>query len=282
MTAPPMNAVPPIRREILVEADPAAAFEVFTAGLGRWWPLGEHSVHGVHGKAATVSFEKMSVGARIVERVADQDTVWGTVTRWEPPEAVGFSWHPGYSADRASQVEVTFAAAGSGQTLVTLTHTGWEAFADPAGARAEYDEGWPFVLERYREEVARGGGEQVSEAGGEQVADGGGEEDTWVALMHRPGSAAPAGGALTEDPRFGEHVAFLNRMRGGLPGAGRAADRRGRRGHDGPAAARGRTARDRDPAGDRRRHQRGERLPQRYRPAVAGGDDGGVKATPFV
>jgi uncharacterized protein YciI len=183
-----MNAVPPIRREILVDADPDAAFEVFTAGLGQWWPLGEHSVHG---QDATVSFDD----GQIIERPAGgQDTVWGTVTRWEPPDVVAFSWHPGYSADRASQVEVTFAAAGSGQTLVTLTHTGWEAFADPAAARAEYDQGWPFVLERYAGHFADGG-------------------DTWVALLHRPGSQAPPTGALVEDPRFGEHVAFLGRMR---------------------------------------------------------------------
>ena len=52
--------------------------------------------------------------------------------------------------DRASHVEVTFAAA-AGQTLVTLEHTGWEVFADPAAARAEYDHGWPAVLDRYRE-----------------------------------------------------------------------------------------------------------------------------------
>jgi hypothetical protein len=34
-----MSTVPPIRREILLDADPAAAFEVFTVGVGRWWPL---------------------------------------------------------------------------------------------------------------------------------------------------------------------------------------------------------------------------------------------------
>lgn len=34
-----MSAVPPIRREILVDADPAVAFEVFTAGIGRWWQV---------------------------------------------------------------------------------------------------------------------------------------------------------------------------------------------------------------------------------------------------
>src|SRR6185437_12796179 len=69
-----MNTLPPIRRAILVEADPAAAFEVFTAGLGRWWPLGELSVHG---KDATVSFDGAEAGARIVERSAGGETaVW--------------------------------------------------------------------------------------------------------------------------------------------------------------------------------------------------------------
>ena len=34
-----MSTIPPIRREILVETDPQTAFEVFTARIGRWWPL---------------------------------------------------------------------------------------------------------------------------------------------------------------------------------------------------------------------------------------------------
>jgi uncharacterized protein YciI len=34
-----------------------------------------------------------------------------------------------------------------------------------------------------------------------------------VALLHRPGPAAPAGAALFGDPGFAEHVAFLTRMR---------------------------------------------------------------------
>ena len=100
-----MSTIPPIRREILVDADPAVAFEVFTDGLGDWWPLGEHSVHGAGG---TVAFD----GGQIVERSADGKTVvWGTVTRWEPPAAVAFTWHPGRAAERVSHVVVTFAAA---------------------------------------------------------------------------------------------------------------------------------------------------------------------------
>ena len=120
-----MSTVPPIRREILVDADPAVAFEVFTAGIGQWWPLEEH---GVHGKGGAVAFED----GRLVERSADEEAaVWGTVTRWEPPTAVAFTWHPGRPAERASYVAVTFGAEG-GQTLVRLEHTGWEAFDDPA------------------------------------------------------------------------------------------------------------------------------------------------------
>ena len=191
-----MSTVPPIHREILVDADPVTAFEVFTERIGRWWPLASLSVYGAD---ATVAF----AGGQIIERSADGDAaVWGTVTRWEPPDAVAFSWHPGQPAERASHVEVTFAAL-DGQTRVTLEHSGWEVFADPAAARDEYDHGWPAVLERYRDDAAR-------RADAVRRAD---EDDTWVALLHRPGPAAPVAGTLFEDPMFAEHVAFLNRMR---------------------------------------------------------------------
>jgi uncharacterized protein YciI len=179
--------MPPIRREILVDADPQTAFEVFTARIGHWWPVAGHSVYGAGG---TVAFDD----GQIIERAADGATsVWGTVTRWEPPKALAFSWYPGKTPDRASHVEITFAAVAD-QTQVTLEHTGWEAFADPAAARAEYNQGWPVVLDCYREHVAQSDG------------------DTWVALLHRPGPDAPATGTVFEDPRFAEHVAFLTRM----------------------------------------------------------------------
>jgi uncharacterized protein YciI len=207
---PGANPVPPIRREVLVDADPVTAFEVFTAHLGRWWPLASLSVYG---DGATVAFTE----GEIVERSADgQSAVWGTVTRWEPPDVVAFSWHPGQPAASASHVEVTFAAVG-GQTRVTVRHTGWEAFADPVAARAEYDHGWPMVLDRYRDHTAtREETDRPDEAG----------DETWVALLHRPGPAAPASGSLFDDPRFGEHVAFLSRMgaAGFLVAAGPLAD----------------------------------------------------------
>ena len=213
---PPMNRVPPIRRQVLVDAGQQTAFEVFTGRIGRWWPLAELSVYGA---GATVAFE----GGQIVEHSADGAiALWGTVTRWDPPDAVAFSWHPGQPAERASHVEVTFAAAAE-QTLVTLEHTGWETFADPAAARAEYDQGWPMVLGRYGEHAA--GLRSANAAPGAPGGDGD-EGDTWVALLHRPGPDAPASGTIFEDPRFAGHLAFLARMRdaGYLVAAGPLAD----------------------------------------------------------
>jgi uncharacterized protein YndB with AHSA1/START domain len=142
-----MARISPIRRELLVDASPATAFEVFTDQIGGWWPLGEHSVDG----DGTVAF----VDRRIVETsAAGKATLWGTVTEWEPPARLAFTWHPGYEASRASMVEVTFSPSGD-RTLVTLIHTGWEAFEDPDAAREEYEQGWPVVLKGYAEFVAR-------------------------------------------------------------------------------------------------------------------------------
>ena len=158
------GAGPPIRREVLVDAEPAVAFEVFTTRIGLWWPIADKSVYGAGG---TVAF----AGGQIIEQSSDgQRAVWGTVTRWEPPAGLAFTWHPGHAPERASQVEVAFAAAGP-QTLVTVTHTGWDVFADPAAARAEYDHGWPIVLDHYQQ----------------RAGDDEGSAETWVALLHRPG-----------------------------------------------------------------------------------------------
>lgn len=52
---------------------------------------------------------------------------------------------------------------------------------------------------------------------------------TWVALLHQPGPAAPPVESLFQDPRFGEHAAFLGRMSkaGFLVAAGPLADEPG-------------------------------------------------------
>ena len=188
-----MSDLPPLRRGIVVDTDPGTAFVVFTEQIGRWWPVEGHSLYGA---GATVAF----TDGQIVERSPDGATaVWGTVTRWEPGQTVAFTWHPGRSPDQPSQVEVTFTAIGA-QTRVVLEHSGWQALGDQAAARAEYEQGWPEVLDRYRDHA------------GQRDGDDQAPTDTWVALLHTPGPDAPPDGNVFGDPRFGEHVAFLKRM----------------------------------------------------------------------
>lgn len=189
----------PITREVLVDADPDLAFAVFTDRIGQWWPVGELSVHG---GGTSVAFTE---GTIVETAPSGAVSVWGTVTVWDPPSTLAFTWHPGRDKGQASRVTVTFAATGE-QTLVRLEHAGWEVFDDPEAAREEYHEGWPRVLEQY------------GDAFGE----------TWVALLHVPGPHGPQG-PIFADPRFGDHVAFLQRMlaAGYLVAAGSFADELG-------------------------------------------------------
>jgi uncharacterized protein YciI/uncharacterized protein YndB with AHSA1/START domain len=202
-----VSEIAPVRREVTVGIDSRAAFALFTDRIGDWWPVAELSVFG---DGSSVGFED----GQIIERSGGQASEWGTVTSWQPGERVSFTWHPGAAAETASAVTVTFTDQGADQTLVILEHAGWEVFADPEAARGEYDHGWSMVLVLYRRAAAQ---------------DRGPELDTWVALMHRPGPKAPHGGSLFDDPRFGDHVEFLNRMRdeGYLVAAGPLLDEAG-------------------------------------------------------
>ncbi len=134
---------PPVRHTVVVDTDVERAFEVFTA-VGSWWPL---TVRSVFGTVATVGF----VRGRLVETARDGRTaVWGTVIRWAPGESVALTWHPCRPPESAGRLEVTFARDGA-QTLVKLEHSGWDGYDDPAGARDDYDRGWPGVLGLFRD-----------------------------------------------------------------------------------------------------------------------------------
>jgi len=135
--------LPPIRRQVVVPAPPEQAFDVFTDKIGAWWPVARHSVHGAE---ATVAFRD---GRLIETGPAGDEVEWGTVLAWEPPHLLRLTWHPGYAAERASEVEVGFAPVSDGLTMVTLTHRDWERFDDPRAARDEYGNGWPVVLAAY-------------------------------------------------------------------------------------------------------------------------------------
>jgi len=146
--------IEPVRKQLKVRLSVEQAFELFTSGIGKWWPLLTHSVG--EEQAATCYFEGW-VGGRIMEVLKDgSEAEWGRVLVWEPFHRVSFDWYPGRTPDTAQEVTVTFSEDPSG-ALVELVHTGWETLGDQAlASRNGYDTGWDFVLAKYIIEAANG------------------------------------------------------------------------------------------------------------------------------
>lgn len=142
---PPLD---PVRHAVEVTMPPSRAFRMFIDQIDSWWPLGNHSVGR---EQATGCYFEGHHGGRIYETHSDGSLhLWGTVTEWQPPDRVVFSWHPGRGADTAQEVEIRFTDLGD-RTRVELEHRGWEALGRHAAeVRERYHSGWPGVLLHYR------------------------------------------------------------------------------------------------------------------------------------
>lgn len=139
-----LTSIEPVRKTVTVPTAQQRAFELFTAHIQDWWPLASHSVG--EQQAAGIAFGA-GVGGAIAETLADGTTsVWGTVTDWEPPHRVAFTWHAGTAPAEATRVEVTFTADGPGHTVVRLVHSGWERRPGGASARDGYVAGWEPIM----------------------------------------------------------------------------------------------------------------------------------------
>ena len=136
--------ISPIVKTVTVRCAPATAFRVFTADIGRWYPLARFSIH----PAVDCRLEP-HVGGRLYEIGADgRETLWGHVLEWNPPHALALSWQARCSEEEAQRSDVSFRAVPDG-TEVRLVHAGWEKLkVDGAEWRDKYDGGWVEVFER--------------------------------------------------------------------------------------------------------------------------------------
>jgi uncharacterized protein YndB with AHSA1/START domain len=138
----------PVQRAVTVAAAPERAFEVFTRGLGSWWPFEPHSITG--GPDELV-FEERE-GGEVYEISGDGERGhWATVLTWEPPSRLVLAWNILEREPIGTELEVRFLPEGDG-TRVDLEHRGWEKLTEGAvDKRAEYDTGWDHVLGVYCE-----------------------------------------------------------------------------------------------------------------------------------
>jgi uncharacterized protein YndB with AHSA1/START domain len=146
--------IAPVRKSIRVNASQAHAFEVFTAGLGRWWPL-DHGIGKAPRKAVVM---ETRLGGRWYELAQDgTQTNVGKIIVWEPPSRFVMSWdiNSRWQPDTtvSSEVEVRFIPDGANATRVELEHRKFEQMGPEGGEsmRNAVDGGWPKMLEHFRQ-----------------------------------------------------------------------------------------------------------------------------------
>jgi uncharacterized protein YndB with AHSA1/START domain len=149
-------AIAPVCKSIRVNAGQTHAFEVFTSGLGRWWPL-DCGIGKTPRKAAIM---ETGLGGRWYELAEDgTQTNVGKIIIWEPPRRFVITWdinsHWKPDATVSSEVEVRFIAEGANATRVELEHRKFEQMGAEAGQsmRKDVDGGWPRLLELFKQKA---------------------------------------------------------------------------------------------------------------------------------
>ena len=133
-----------VRTSIVVNAPPARAFSVFTAGIDTWWPRS----HTIGDSPLAEMVLECRPGGRAYGVGEDgSESDWGRVLAYEPPQRIVVSWDISLAwkheldPAKASEFEVSFTPEGDGRTLVVLEHRhldrhgeGWEAMRDAVGS----------------------------------------------------------------------------------------------------------------------------------------------------
>jgi uncharacterized protein YndB with AHSA1/START domain len=146
------------RASIVVDASIERAFDVFTTGMGSWWPSDHHILQA---ELAEMVFEP-AVGGSICDLGVDgSECRWARVLAYEPPTRVVFSWDINLSWEletdpaRTSEVEVRFSSEGPDRTLVQLEHRGierhgdgWERMRDAVGSPGGWQRGLDALAAR--------------------------------------------------------------------------------------------------------------------------------------
>ena len=143
-----------VRHEVTVALGQKAAFERWTAGLGRWWPpeytWGQDACLGM-------TIEPGPGGACAEVGPHGFRSQWGRVLQWAPPRLLGFTWQIGPDRTpqpdpmRASEVTLLFVPRGW-STQVILTHRHFSRHGEGSAAYREEmgsPMGWPLLLARY-------------------------------------------------------------------------------------------------------------------------------------
>jgi hypothetical protein len=128
-----IQAIAPVRRHVVVPAPADRAFEVFTAGMTRWWPP-EHHIGSA--PIEEVVIEPHEGGRWYTRHTDGSETSTGHVTAWHPPSRVVLTWQISpewqYDASLITTIEVRFTEEEPGRTRVELEHRDLDHFGREA------------------------------------------------------------------------------------------------------------------------------------------------------
>jgi uncharacterized protein YndB with AHSA1/START domain len=149
----------PIRRSVRVAASRERAFDVFTAGIGRWWP----KTHHIGAADIDTLVIEPRAGGRWYERGVDgSECEVGKVLVWEPPARLVLCWQLTpewkFDPDLITEVEVQFIAEGENATRVELEHRNLERFGPRAEAMRQQIDGsggWGDLLQLFAQSAAQ-------------------------------------------------------------------------------------------------------------------------------
>jgi uncharacterized protein YndB with AHSA1/START domain len=140
-----------IRKSVLLDCPPGAAFALFTERAGEWWPDGRRHTGDPRSEI------RLSAAGRFWERASDgREVELGRVRAWEPPHRLVLDFYPGTDAGHPTDVVVTFAAEGAG-TRVTVEHRPTAASEDLWKQRSpRFEQSWAEVLGALARRAAAG------------------------------------------------------------------------------------------------------------------------------
>jgi uncharacterized protein YndB with AHSA1/START domain len=147
-------AVAPVKKNVVVKASPARAFEIFTAGMTRWWPA-THTILKVPPREHVI---EPRVGGRWYAIGVDgSECDNGKVLVWEPPGRLVLAWQLNadwqFDPELVTEVELRFEPDGANLTRVSLEHR----YIERVGAKAQIARdqvdapgGWTALLDLYK------------------------------------------------------------------------------------------------------------------------------------
>ncbi len=145
--------IPPIKKELLVEASQMTAFKVFTEKMDLWWPRSHH----IGKTPVTESVLEPGVNGRWYTLHEDGSRCdVGHVLEWDPYAQVVLAWQINgnykYDPNLITEVEVRFIAEGPKTTTVKFEHKNLGRMSG-VKAVAEMDYGWGWILQLYKTHI---------------------------------------------------------------------------------------------------------------------------------